>query len=137
VTNVPVLCRQCIFQGNLEQYIWEISFVYFTIIRNTVSCFQACFPPPMMSACVKWAMEEVDAFNAILARQLSGEKEGSETWTRCMNTSKDHAGMLAEVGMDFRNLVGQNIKPAGGDAASASTSNAPAGLGLILEAQAA
>ncbi|SPQ20105.1 99289591-e031-4483-a94c-c1870fb89995 [Thermothielavioides terrestris] len=129
--------RQCIFQGNLEQYIWEISFVYFTIIRNTVSCFQACFPPPMMSACVKWAKEEVDAFNAILARQLSGEKEGSETWTRCMNTSKDHAGMLAEVGMDFRNLVGQNIKPAGGDAASASTSNAPAGLGLILEAQAA
>ncbi|KAK4041719.1 hypothetical protein C8A01DRAFT_45153 [Parachaetomium inaequale] len=104
--------RQCIFQGNLDQYIWEISFVYFTIIRNTVSCFQACFPPPMMSACVKWAKEQVDTFNAILARQLSGEKEGGEAWTRSMDTAKDHAGMLSEVGLDFQNLVGQNIKTA-------------------------
>ncbi|KAH6856406.1 Cullin repeat-like-containing domain protein [Chaetomium sp. MPI-CAGE-AT-0009] len=120
--------RQCIFQGNLDQYIWELSFVYFTIIRNTVTCFQACFPPPMMSACVKWAKEEVDTFNAILARQLSGEKEGDEAWTRCMNTAKDHAGMLSEVGLDFRTLVGQNVKPA----TEASASSAPAGLGLVM-----
>lgn len=120
--------RQCIFQGNLDQYIWEISFVYFTIIRNTFSCFQACFPPPMMSACVKWAKEEVDAFNAILSRQLSGEKEGGEAWKRCMGTAKDHAGMLAEVGLDFRNLVGQNVKAI----AETQANNGPAGLGLVM-----
>ncbi|KAK3294631.1 Cullin repeat-like-containing domain protein [Chaetomium fimeti] len=125
--------RQCIFQGNLDQYIWELSFVYFTIIRNTVTCFQACFPPPMMSACVKWAKEEVDTFNAILARQLSGEKEGDVAWTRCMNTAKDHAGMLSEVGLDFRTLVGQNVKPA----TEGPGSSAPAGLGLIMGVQAA
>ncbi|KAK4126611.1 hypothetical protein N657DRAFT_643395 [Parathielavia appendiculata] len=115
--------RQCIFQGNLDQYIWEISFVYFTIIRNTVSCFQACFPPPMMSACVKWAKEEVDAFNAILARQLSGEREGSEAWTRCMDTAREHASMLSEVGLDFRNLVGQK--------AAEVSPTAPSGLGIV------
>ncbi|KAH6635138.1 Cullin repeat-like-containing domain protein [Chaetomium sp. MPI-SDFR-AT-0129] len=120
--------RQCIFQGNLDQYIWEISFVYFTIIRNTFSCFQACFPPPMMSACVKWAKEEVDAFNAILSRQLSGEKEGGEVWKRCMDTAKDHAGMLSEVGLDFRNLVGQNVKTA----SETPANNGPAGLGLVM-----
>ncbi|KAL2172869.1 hypothetical protein VTG60DRAFT_47 [Thermothelomyces hinnuleus] len=125
--------RQCIFQGNLDQYIWEISFVYFAIIRNTVSCFQACFPPPMMSACVKWAKQEVDAFNAILARQLSGEKEGSEMWTRCMETAKSHAGMLSEVGLDFRNLVGQNMAAP----TDVSSSRAPAGLGLVMNVQAA
>ncbi|KAL2141868.1 hypothetical protein VTI28DRAFT_1851 [Corynascus sepedonium] len=127
--------RQCIFQGNLDQYIWEISFVYFAIIRNTVSCFQACFPPPMMSACVKWAKQEVDAFNAILARQLSGEKEGSEMWTRCVDTAKDHAGMLSEVGLDFRDLVGQNVVAAA--EVSSSSSNAPAGLGLVMTEQSA
>ncbi|KAK4099629.1 hypothetical protein N658DRAFT_498113 [Parathielavia hyrcaniae] len=115
--------RQCIFQGNLDQYIWEISFVYFTIIRNTVSCFQACFPPPMMSACVKWAKEEVDAFNAILARQLSGESEGGEAWTRCMETAREHAGMLSEVGLDFRNLVGQK--------AVGASPHVPSGLGIV------
>ncbi|KAL2127069.1 hypothetical protein VTI74DRAFT_11380 [Chaetomium olivicolor] len=124
--------RQCIFQGDLNQYIWEVSFVYFTIIRNTVSCFQTCFPPPMMSACVKWAKEEVDTFNAILDRQLSGEKEGSEAWSKCVDTARGHAGMLSEVGLDFRDLVGQNMKQA-----DDATLKAPAGLGLIMGAQAA
>lgn len=87
----------------------------------------------MMSACVKWAKQEVDAFNAILARQLSGEKEGSEMWTRCMETAKNHAGMLSEVGLDFRNLVGQNM-PA---STEGSSSIQPTGLGLVVNVQAA
>ncbi|KAK3352951.1 serine/threonine-protein phosphatase pp2a catalytic subunit [Lasiosphaeria hispida] len=102
--------RQCIFQGDLHLYIWELSFVYFTIIRNTVGCFQTCFPPQMMSACVKWAKEEVDAFNTILARQLSSTEEGGEVWTQCISRTKEHAKMLSEVGLDFRNLVGQNVR---------------------------
>jgi hypothetical protein len=71
----------------------------------------------------------VDTFNAILARQLSGEKEDSEAWTRCMDTAKDHAGMLSEVGLDFRNMVGQNVKPA-----AEGASNAPAGFVLGMGA---
>lgn len=101
--------RQCIFEGNLHQYIWEVSFVYFTIIRNTVSNFQACFPPLMMSTCVKWAKEQVDAFNTILERQLSSAERGGPVWTECMNQAKDHAKMLSEVGLDFKNLVGRNL----------------------------
>ncbi|KAH8894109.1 Metallo-dependent phosphatase [Thozetella sp. PMI_491] len=97
--------RQCIFQGDLHLYIWELSFVYFSIIRNTVSCFQSCFPPPMMSACVKWAKEEVEAFNAILARQLSSTEQGGQVWTQCMDRAREHAKMLSEVGIDFKNLV--------------------------------
>ncbi len=88
----------------------------------------------MMSACVKWAKEEVDAFNAILARQLSGEKEDGEAWARCMDTAKEHASLLSEVGLDFRNLVGQHAKTA---VDSSSSSNAPAGLGLVMAGQAA
>jgi hypothetical protein len=46
-----------------------------------------------------------------------------------MDTAKDHAGMLSEVGLDFRNMVGQNVKPA-----AEGASNAPAGLGLVMGA---
>lgn len=120
--------RQCIFQGDLWAYIWEISFVYFTVIKNTVACFQGCFPPPMMSACVKWAKEEVDAFNAILARQLSSTDRDGEVWKKCMDQAKSHADMLSDVGLDFRNLVGR--VPAT-RASAKVTSPAPAlGLGL-------
>jgi hypothetical protein len=117
------MVRQCIFEGNLHQYIWEVSFVYFTIIRNTVSTFQSCFPPLFMSACVKWAKEEVDTFNTILARQLSSTERGGPIWTECMNQAKEHAKMLSEVGLDFGNLVGREVTSGQGD-------GEPVGLGL-------
>ena len=79
----------------------------------------------MMSACVKWANEEVEAFNAILARQLSSTDRGGEVWTKCMDQAKDHAKMLSEVGLDFRNLVGQDMHPS-----AESNGGGPVGLGL-------
>ncbi|KAH7328110.1 exocyst complex component EXO84 [Stachybotrys elegans] len=102
--------RQCIFQGDLHLYIWQLSFVYFMIIHNTVQCFQGCFPPPMMSACVKWAKEEVENFNVILARQLSSTERGGMVWTQCMDRAKTHAKLLSDVGLDFTNLVGKDIE---------------------------
>jgi len=63
----------------------------------------------MMSACVKWAKEQVDIFNTILERQLSSAEHGGTVWTECMNQAKDHAKMLSEVGLDFKNLVGRNL----------------------------
>ena len=101
--------RQCIFEGDLHMYIWQLSFAYFTIIHNTVQCFQGCFPPPMMSACVKWAKEEVEAFNVILARQLSSTERGGQVWTQCIDRAKEHAEKLSDVGLDFANLVGKDL----------------------------
>ncbi|KAI1852489.1 hypothetical protein JX265_011125 [Neoarthrinium moseri] len=101
--------RQCIFQGDLHLYIWQLSFVYFSIIRNTVACFQSCFPQAMMSACVKWAKEEVEGFNVILARQLSSVEKDSEVWSKCMDRAKVHAQMLSEVQLDFRDLIGKEV----------------------------
>ncbi|KAI9705511.1 MAG: exocyst complex component exo84 [Candelina mexicana] len=101
--------RQCVFEGDLHQYIFQISFVYFTMIKNTVNIYQACFPPLLMSACVKWAKEHVDAFNETLARQLSGFEPGSRVWVESMNTAKDHAMLMTEVGLDFKDLVGNTV----------------------------
>jgi hypothetical protein len=115
--------RQCIFEGNLHQYIWEVSFVYFTIIRNTVSTFQICFPPFLMSACVKWAKEQVDAFNILLARQLSSTDRDGPVWKECMDQAQEHAKMLSEVGLDFKSLIGR-------DSSSGQDQNGPVGLGL-------
>ncbi|KAK0112788.1 exocyst complex component exo84 [Cadophora gregata] len=116
--------RQCIFEGNLHQYIWEVSFVYFTIIRNTVFTFQACFQASVMSVCVKWAKEQVDAFNIILARQLSSTERRGPLWTECMNQAKEHAKMLSEVGLDFKSLVGRDVSDSG-------QTGTPVGLGLV------
>ena len=64
----------------------------------------------MMSACVKWAKQEVEAFNVILARQLSSTERSGEVWTQCMDRVKEHAKMLSDVGLDFMNLVGRDLE---------------------------
>ncbi|KAF2838966.1 hypothetical protein M501DRAFT_935411 [Patellaria atrata CBS 101060] len=101
--------RQCVFEGDLHAYIFEISFIYFTIIKNTVDVYSKCFPPVMTSASVKWAKEQVDEFNAILSRQLSSVRSGSDTWRDCMERAIAHASMLSDVGLDFKGLIGKGI----------------------------
>lgn len=102
--------RQCIFEGDLYSYIWEVSFIYFTIIRNTVTTFQTCFPSLLMSACVRWAKEQIEDFNAIFLRQLSSTEPGSAIWDMCLNQTREHANMLNEVGLDFNELIGREKK---------------------------
>ena len=66
----------------------------------------------MMSACVKWAKEHLDKFNVILARQLSSVKRDSPTWQECMERAREHASMMDEVGLDFKDLVGVGLSEA-------------------------
>jgi len=82
-----------------------------------------------MSACVKWAKEQVDTFNTILARQLSSTEPGGPVWTDCMNQAQEHATMLNDVGLDFSNLIGREsalVEPGKGQ-----VEGKPVGLGLI------
>ena len=97
--------RQCVFEGDLHHYIFQVSYVYFTLIKNTVSIYQQCFPPLMTSACVSWGKAQLDNFNVILSRQLSSVKKGGQTWNECMELAKEHAMMMNEVGLDFKELV--------------------------------
>ncbi|KAL8681517.1 MAG: hypothetical protein Q9224_006847 [Gallowayella concinna] len=110
--NITKRARQCIFEGDLRDYIFQVSFVYFTLMKNTVSIYQQCFPSPMMSACVKWAKEHLDGFNVILSRQLSSIQRGSPTWNECMDQAKEHVMMVNDVGLDFKELV--RVKEDGG-----------------------
>ena len=85
----------------------------------------------MMSACVKWAKEQVEAFNAILARQLSSTERGGQVWTQCMERAKEHAQKLSDVGLDFKDLVGRGLEEEAASHASAGAATAtPVGLGL-------
>jgi hypothetical protein len=77
----------------------------------------------MMSACVKWAKDEVDAFNTILSRQLSSTERGGEVWIQCIERAKTHAQMLEEVQLDFKDLVGKAVP-------DTTNGAGPVGLGL-------
>ncbi|KAI5284402.1 exocyst complex component exo84 [Ascosphaera aggregata] len=97
--------RQCVFEGDLKLYIFQISFVYFTLIKNTILIYQQCFPPPSTSAVIKWAKIRVEEFNIILSRQLSSVERDSNVWNGCVDIVREQCGMLINVGVDFGELV--------------------------------
>ena len=101
--------RSIIFGGDLPHHINQLSYVYFTLIRNTVKTYQQCFPPVMMSSCVQWAKERLDEFNVLLGRQLGSVRAGSEEWNECLGKAIGNAVMVGEVGLDFANLVGLGL----------------------------
>jgi hypothetical protein len=86
--------------------------------------FQKCFPQQLMSACVKWAKEQVDGFNVLLKRQLSSVDQGGNVWNECLRIANEHAVMLREVGLDFEGMVGVGIGEANG------LEEGPVGLGV-------
>ena len=64
----------------------------------------------MMSACVRWAKDHVDEFNTILSRQLGGLDESSKVRKECLERAHQHAKMLTEVGLDFKDLIGKDLE---------------------------
>ncbi|KAI5301393.1 exocyst complex component exo84 [Ascosphaera pollenicola] len=97
--------RQCVFEGDLKLYIFQISFVYFTLIKNTIATYQQCFPPPSTSAVIKWAKDRVDEFNTILSRQLSSLEKDGVVWNACVDIVMEQCAILNRVGVDFTELV--------------------------------
>jgi hypothetical protein len=115
--------RQCVFEGDLHRYIFQISYVYFAIVKNTVVIYQACFAPVMMSACIKWTTEHLETFNALLTRQLSSVERGGKVWRDCMDVVWGHEReMLGEVGLDFREVVGRGLDIKGDGTGTGSNS---------------
>ncbi|KAJ5239011.1 hypothetical protein N7468_003630 [Penicillium chermesinum] len=101
--------RACVFEGDLPLYIFQISFVYFTLIKNTVSIYQQCFSGVMSSSCIRWAKHHLDGFNDLLSRQLSSVQRGTAVWQKCLDIVHEHAAQLTEVGVDFTDLVARDL----------------------------
>ncbi|KAK5455987.1 exocyst complex component exo84 [Exophiala xenobiotica] len=103
--------RQCIFDGDLHRYVFSISYVYFTVVKNTVLIYQASFAPTTISACIKWANTHLETFNVLLVRQLSAiEKEG-KLWRECMDVVWSHEKeMLGDFGLNFREVIGRGLE---------------------------
>ncbi|KAK4494828.1 hypothetical protein PRZ48_014184 [Zasmidium cellare] len=107
--TIRLRTRQLPFTGALEPYVHALAFTTFTLLLHTIRTFNQSFPATSGSAVVKWAKERVDEFNAALERQLSSVERGGEVWETCMQTIRDQAVVLAEVGVDFKGLVAREI----------------------------
>ncbi|KIW11823.1 hypothetical protein PV08_09096 [Exophiala spinifera] len=103
--------RQCVFDGDLHRYVFSISYVYFTIVKNTVLIYQASFAPTTISACIKWANGHLETFNTLLVRQLSAIERQGQLWRECMDVVWSHEKeMLGDFGLNFREVIGRGLE---------------------------
>ena len=106
---IATRARACVFAGDVQAHVTDLSYVYFTLIKNTVSVYGRCFPREMGGAVVVWAKVELDRFNAALGRALSGLQREGEAWRGALQRAKKLAGELGEVGIDFQGMVGDGL----------------------------
>jgi len=107
--TMRVRTRQLPFTGALPPYLHALAYTTFTLLLHTFKIFGASFPTSSGSSVVRWGKERVDEFNGMLGRQLSSVEEGSALWEECISVVKQRAGVLSEVGVEFRGLVGRDL----------------------------
>jgi len=97
--------RQVRFEGDIPSYISQVALVQFTLIRNTVEIYNACFEYRLSSPLVKWAKENIQAYSDLLTRQLSSVDQSDPVYEQCIQYTQLHATLLTDVGLDFKELL--------------------------------
>ena len=112
--------RQCVFEGDLHRFVFSLSYVYFTMIKNTILIFQASFGNAgtagqsggnSMSAVITWANTHLESFNGVLQRQMAAVEKGGKVWRDCMDLVwEGEKGLREGEGLDFRSVVGRGLE---------------------------
>ncbi|KAF3177893.1 exocyst complex component exo84 [Orbilia oligospora] len=97
--------RQVRFEGDIPSYVSQVALVQFTLIRNTVEIYNACFEYRLSSPLVKWAKEHVEGYSDLVTRQLSSVTREDDVFEQCVQYTLLHSTLLTDVGLDFRDLM--------------------------------
>ncbi|RPA88038.1 hypothetical protein BJ508DRAFT_409952 [Ascobolus immersus RN42] len=91
--------RQVLFEGSTQTYISSLTLIQFTLIRNTIELFCACFEHRFTSSLIRWAKGHISQFAELLDRQLAGCSEEEKRKTK--DVVQSYASLLVGVGVDF------------------------------------
>ncbi|CAG8566553.1 1771_t:CDS:10 [Acaulospora morrowiae] len=110
--NIRIRTKQLKFEGDIPQYINELSIVYFTLIKNTCDWYSAAFRDiRMTSGLIRWAQEELEHYVNVFRRQVySYHVRDEKTVQECLRCSREHCLMLREVGLDLKFLLDNLLK---------------------------
>lgn len=102
--------KQLAFEGDTMQYINELSFIVFTLLKHSCAWFVASFKEPRMSSgFIKWLKGELENYATIFRCQVFHDGQQFATIADCMASTVYHCQTLADVGLDVGFLFGQNF----------------------------
>ncbi|CAG8480668.1 2872_t:CDS:10 [Paraglomus occultum] len=114
---IRIRTRQLKFEGDIPQYINELSLVYFTLIKNTCAWYNSAFKDTRMaSGLVKWAKEEMERYADMFRRQVyTVRNQDEQTVEKCLRCTRQHCSILTDVGLDLRFLLESLLQPSKGE----------------------
>lgn len=94
------------FEGDLPDYLAQVSIIRFQIIKSTAELFQETFPEPKYSSdIIKWCTEEVKKHADMLRKQLFDVKVGLPIHKLCVDITRKQVEELRGVGLDVEFLL--------------------------------
>eukprot|EP00835_Amoeboradix_gromovi_P004759 NODE_393_length_9450_cov_0.506791.p2 type:complete len:778 gc:universal NODE_393_length_9450_cov_0.506791:2297-4630(+) len=99
--------RQIVYQGDVVNFISDLSFVLFSLIRNTGDWYTTSFKDAMMvSIYVKWARDEVSSYVSTCQRHLNSNQFGSlRKVAQTLYQIEHHAEILNKSGINITYII--------------------------------
>lgn len=113
--------RSLTFDGDTVQYISDLAYIVFTMIKNTCEWYKRLFKEPQASSgFIKWIKQELERYAQIFRCQVFHDTQQRFSVIRdCINITADNCRVLIDVGVEigflfdfriFRQDVAQSIE---------------------------
>ncbi|VEU22599.1 DEKNAAC103341 [Brettanomyces naardenensis] len=89
------------FEGDLRNYMLQVSILYFSFISQIYTLYEQCFPVTKdKTFIIEWANERVSNYNNIFHRQLIDYDTGSQMYESCTKIARSQSERLKRMGMN-------------------------------------
>lgn len=102
--------KQLIFEGDTTQYINELSFIVFNLIKHSCSWYKASFKDPRMcSGFIRWVKQELEFYSSIFRCQVFHDGQRFDVIADCLASTTEHCRMLSDVGLNVSFIFDQHL----------------------------
>ncbi|KAJ3075450.1 exocyst complex component exo84 [Podochytrium sp. JEL0797] len=96
------------FDGDVIDYVTDLSMVIFRLIRRTCDWYNASFKESTMaSGFLKWVRREIEHFGDIIRRQVFDSQKQFGVIAECLDRTVQHCEMLRDIGLDLTFVLTQ------------------------------
>ncbi|KAJ3230788.1 exocyst complex component exo84 [Chytriomyces hyalinus] len=96
------------FDGNVADYVNNLSMVVFRLIRSTCDWYNISFKETSMaSGFLKWVRREIEHFGDIVRRQVFESQKQFAVMADCLDHTLHHCEMLRDIGLDLTFVLSQ------------------------------
>ena len=93
--------REVKFEGDLKNFLMQVSIIYFNFIQQVYVLYEKCFTEIRdKSFVIDWTNDRIASYNKVVQRQLIDYKKDSKIYKDCVLMTKSQAQPLRSLGLN-------------------------------------